>query len=509
MKKSLGCFFTSHEQSVAAFMILMLVGFPTSARTSQLQPSQLQPAHESVNQSATDMPNNQVAMLPNFTAVVDAVGDSVVNIVTIKREGKRLIPEGLREEIEDTPLMDVLKEMFGSQIEDKLSGKSPGLGSGSIVSKDGYIITNLHVIDGADEIYVRLNDRREFAATVIGKDDGTDLALLKINANNLVPLVYAPENHIRVGEWVVAIGSPYGFEHTVTVGVISATGRSLGAERYVPFIQTDVAINPGNSGGGLFNMRGELVGINSQIISESGSFAGLSFAVPSQVIKSVIEQLKTSGSVERGWMGLAFQDLTRDLAQSFGIEKVQGALVAKVIEGSPAETAGIQVGDVITKFNNKDVVKASDLPPLLGVLPIDSQVKVTLIRHKQEKNITMQIKSFQRQFVQSRFAETLARSAPASSGRPRGIFVRKLEDFEKTSLEPGQDGVMVVQVVDEGWADSGIRRGDVILSLNHEAVLDPDTFYRVLDKTHLPVIPVLVTRAGEIQKFIPVKQNEK
>lgn len=447
--------------------------------------------------------------LPNFTAVVDKVGDSVVNIVTIKREGKGLIPDGLRDDIEGTPLMDVLKEMFGDKLDDRLSGKTPGLGSGSIVSEDGYIITNLHVIDGADEIYIRLQDRREYQATVIGTDTGTDLALLKINAKNLKPLVYANADKIKVGQWVLAIGSPYGFEHTVTVGVISATGRSLGVERYVPFLQTDVAINPGNSGGGLFNLDGELVGINSQIISESGSYAGLSFAVPSQVVRSVIHQLQTTGTVSRGWMGLAFQDLNRDLASSFGIEKVQGALVAKVIPGSPAEAAGVQLGDVIIAFDGKEVVRATDLPPIVGLIPIDTSVKMTVIRKQKEKELTLKIQSYAPRMMEAHFSHAAINQSMKRPGIEQGILVRNLEDYESRILEPGQKGVMVVKVVNPQWKDAGIRRGDVILAMNHQVVVDRDKFYNILLNTKQTILPILITRPGEIQRFVSVKQKQK
>lgn len=443
---------------------------------------------------------------PNFTAVVEQVGDSVVNIVTVKEKGKKLLPDELRAELQGTPLMDVLKELFGSQLEERLSGKTPGLGSGSIVSADGYIVTNLHVIEGASEIYVRLQDRREYAAKVIGKDPGTDLALIKIEANNLTPFIYAPQETIKPGQWVLAIGSPYGFEHTVTVGVISATNRSLGAERYVPFIQSDVAINPGNSGGGLFNLNGELVGINSQIVSESGSYAGLSFAVPSYVVKSVVEQLKESGLVARGWMGLAFQDLTRDLATSFGIQKVQGALVAKVLPGSPAALAGIKLGDVIVKLDHKDIIKASDIAPILGLIPVNTAVNMTVIRDKKEVDLLFEVQKYARQPIvhasYSQAATSLKENMPS-----QGVYVRRLEDFEKQLLEPGQKGVIVMQVVEPSWINAGIRKGDIILSLNNTGVDNPDLFYQLLGQLDQnTVVPVLVTRPGEVQRFIPIKR---
>jgi len=444
--------------------------------------------------------------LPDFTVVVKDASESVVNIVTIKHGGKKLIPDHLRDDIEDTPLMDVLKEMFGTQLDQRLSGNTPGMGSGSVISKDGFIITNYHVVQGADDIFVRLRDRREFRAELIGKDTGTDLALLKIPAKNLKPLNYAPSEDIKVGQWVLAIGSPYGFENTLTVGVVSATNRSLGSERYVPFLQTDVAINPGNSGGALLNVKGELVGINSQIISESGSYAGLSFAVPSHVVHSVVKQLQEHGTVSRGWVGMAFQDLTRDLAASFGVQKVEGALISQVVSGSPAENAGLQLGDIIIEFNGKEVVRATDLPPLVGLVPIDDTVNMKVVRDNQNLDLSLTVGSFNRNPVQKlKFKGKALVSDISQLAVKQGVIVRELKDYERNILKNNQQGVMVVKLTNYDWLDSGLRRGDVIVSVNRKPVGNMKDFYNIISQSDKSAISLLVTRQGESQRFLAVK----
>lgn len=441
--------------------------------------------------------------LPDFEQVIDKTGKSVVNIITINKTSKKLVPDDLRADLEATPLMDVLKQMFGDKLEENLSGKGPGLGSGTIISEDGYIITNSHVIDGADEIYVRLQDRREFTAKVIGKDAGTDLALIKIDAKSLPFLTYADSNLVKVGQWVLAIGSPYGFENSVTVGVVSATGRSLGTERYVPFIQTDAAINPGNSGGPLLNLKGEMLGINSQIISESGSFAGLSFAVPANVIQTVVQQLKDHGAVARGWIGLAFQDLDRNLADSFGLKNLKGALISKVIANSPAAKAGIKAGDIITQLNGREIVRATDLPPIIGLLPVDSKVEMKFIRNQKEVATSLVLTAYAQTDEINNKKEVVA---PSWDKAHQEISVRDLEEFEKTNLG-GQSGVMVVAVRGRSWEVGGIRRGDVIVSVDSKAINRSKDFYAALaeDKDNPHAIAILVTRPGDVQRFLAVK----
>lgn len=436
---------------------------------------------------------------PDFTNVVNTGGKSVVNIITVNKDTKKLIPDELRGDLEGTPLMEVLKQLYGDKLDEQLSGKGPGLGSGTIISNDGFIVTNFHVIDGAEEIFVRLHDRREFPATIIGKDSGTDLVLLKIDAKDLPTISYADSEQIKVGEWVLAIGSPYGFENTVTVGVVSATGRSLGSERYVPFIQTDAAINPGNSGGPLLNMQGQMVGINSQIITESGSYAGLSFAIPSNVIKSVVEQIKTNGHVSRGWLGLAFQDLDRNLADSFGLKITKGALVSKVIPNSPAATAGIKEGDIITHFDGKEIIKATDLPPLVGLLPINSRVQVKIFRDSKAVEVPLVLGKYN----QSETPPLKKDIATVIDKTHLAVSVRDLESFERNGQEKG---VVVMSIRSDSWSASGLRRGDIILSVNNKSVESAKDFYSAIsaldDKN---AVPLLVSRPGDVQRFLAVR----
>ncbi len=443
---------------------------------------------------------------PDFTPIVDTAGKSVVNIITINKETKKLVPDNLREDLEGTPLMDVLKQMFGDKLDENLSGKGPGLGSGTIISADGYIVTNSHVVDGSDIIYVRLQDRREFPAKVIGKDSGTDLALLKIEAKSLPFLNYADSNSVKVGEWVLAIGSPYGFENSITVGVVSATGRSLGSERYVPFIQTDAAINPGNSGGPLLNLNGEMVGINSQIITESGSYAGLSFAVPANVVKLVVSQLQKSGSVSRGWLGLAFQDLNRDLADSFGLKTVKGALISKVIPNSPASKAGIQEGDIITQFNGKEIVKATDLPPIVGLIPVDTTVPMKVIREQKEVEVSLVLSKFNESEMPGPGTKKLV--IPRFDKLQQQISVREIEDFERADIGD-KKGVIVMDVRGDSWITGGIRRGDLINSINGKKVTNVKEFYSSVSAAGDDrAISMLITRPGDVQRYVAVKLDK-
>lgn len=444
---------------------------------------------------------------PDFSPVVEKVGKSVVNVISDSSgEGKKLVPDELRSELEGTPLMDVLKQLYGDKLDEKLSGKGPNIGSGCIISNDGFIVTNYHVIEGADKVFVLMQDRRQFVASVVGVDAGTDIALLKIDAKDLPYLSLSDSSKVKVGEWALAIGTPFGFENTVTVGVISALGRSLGTERYVPFIQTDAAVNPGNSGGPLLNMQGDLIGINSQIVSESGNYAGLSFAVPSNIVKNVVEQLKAKGNVSRGWIGVAFQDLDSNLALSFGLSKMKGALVSRVLPESPASRAGIKVGDIITELNGTEIIRATDIPPIVGVLPVDSKVIMKVLRNKTEVNLDIVLNRYVPAEVMAANDKKAVINTSADKLRT-GITVRDLEDFEKANLDPDQRGVMVVNVAGKSWSTAGIRRGDMILSMNNEPVQDVNTFYQKIGKlnSNSSTVPVLIARQGEVQHYIAVK----
>ena len=304
----------------------------------------------------------QARELPDFTRLVEQEGPAVVNISTTQTLRRSSLPQ--IPGIEDDEMLEFFRR-FIPQVPG-VPRESHSLGSGCIISGDGYILTNAHVIEGADEINVRLTDKREFKAKIIGADKRTDIALIKIEAGDLPSVRFGKPGDLRVGEWVVAIGSPFGFDNTVTAGIVSAKGRSLPQENFVPFIQTDVAINPGNSGGPLFNLRGEVVGINSQIYSRTGGFMGLSFAIPIDVALDIQRQLREKGRVSRGRIGVLIQEVTRDLATSFGLDRARGALVNSVEKGSPADKAGVQATDIITRFGHKVVESSSDLPRIVG-----------------------------------------------------------------------------------------------------------------------------------------------
>jgi serine protease Do len=327
----------------------------------------------------------QTKELPDFTDLVEKQGAAVVNISTTQiiqgMQGIPNIPE-------DDPFYEFFKR-FAPQIPREQESQS--LGSGFIISSDGYIMTNAHVVDHADKITVRLTDKREFRAKVIGADRRTDVALLKIDATGLPKITVGDPNKLKVGEWVVAIGSPFGFDNSVTAGIVSAKGRSLPQDNFVPFIQTDVAINPGNSGGPLFNMNEEVVGINSQIYTRSGGSMGLSFAIPIDVATQVADQLRTSGKVTRGRIGVTIQELTRELAESFGLSKPNGALVSNVEKNAPADKAGIEVSDVILKFDGKPVNTSSDLPRMVAAVKPGTKVVVELWRKGKLKQVTVEV----------------------------------------------------------------------------------------------------------------------
>jgi len=445
------------------------------------------------------LPQNQ-----DFSLIAKDASRSVVNVINISQRTNKLVPDELRSQLESTPLMEVLKQLYGSSLEEKLSGKTPVIGSGCIISEDGYIVTNSHVIEGGNKILVRLSDRREFDADVIGYDPGTDLALLKINSSSLPALKFANSDQVKVGQWVLAIGSPFGFDNTLTAGIVSAIGRSLNTERYVPYIQTDAAVNPGNSGGPLLNTQGEIIGINSQIVSESGAYAGLSFAVPSNVVKRVVLELKEHGKVVRGWLGLAFQDLDYGLAESFGLKSLKGALIAKVLPNSPAHEAGLQAGDIILSMNEHEILRASDLPPIIGMMPIDSQIDMKIIRQKQIITSTVTLKKYQENQTQQVLGDAPL-VAVSTQENEKGITVRNMEKFDRSKFSEVSQGVMVMNVTKQPWLVAGIRSGDVIISLNNQMTPDEKSFYATLNSlNNLGTIPVLVARPGQVQRYIAV-----
>jgi len=441
--------------------------------------------------------------LPDFTDLVEKYGPAVVNISTVQKPKeksksmdhfKRRMPEFPQ----DGPFGDWFKKFFdddgqggGFNGEDR---KAQSLGSGFVISEDGYILTNNHVIEGADKIIVRLSDRREIDAELIGRDERSDLALLKIKANELPVVKMGNSEKLKPGEWVLAIGSPFGFDYSVTAGIVSAKGRSLPRENYVPFIQTDVAINPGNSGGPLFNLDGEVIGINSQIYSRTGGYMGVSFAIPIDTAMNVVEQLKKDGQVTRGWLGVLIQDVTRDLAESFNMDKPHGALVARVLPDSPAEDAGFEVGDIVVNFNGKEVDHSSDLPPIVGITPIDKNVPVDIIRKGKTKTISVKIGELPKEDEM----KVSSRSDNSTTSNRMGVVVTNISDEQREKLELSGDAGVIVKEVKSGPAsESGVRRGDVILMINNIDVENAKHFKELVND--LPTdksVPVLVHRRG-------------
>lgn len=418
------------------------------------------------------------AQLPDFTPLVENSSPAVVNIST-----KQKVPaRGANPHMPDLEgLPPIFREFFEHSIPRMPEGgqqrEAQSLGSGFIISADGYVLTNNHVVADADEIIVRLPDRSELEAKLVGADPRTDVALLKVEATGLPTVKLGKSSSLKVGEWVLAIGSPFGFDHTVTAGIVSATGRNLPNESYVPFIQTDVAINPGNSGGPLFNLQGEVIGINSQIFTRSGGFMGLSFAIPIDVAMDVSDQLRADGKVSRGWLGVVIQEVNRDLAESFGLERPAGALVAQVMDGGPAAKGGLRVGDVILSVDGKEIDMSADLPHMIGTIKPNTKAKLGIVRDGQRETLTVTIGALPEDGEEVAAAD----SRTEKSSNRLGVKVSELTAEQKRSLDlPG--GVVVSEVLDGPAAMIGLRPGDVITHLNNQAIDSAPTFGRVAEQ---------------------------
>lgn len=449
------------------------------------------------------------AELPDFTQLVAEASPAVVNISTTQKATQSPIHQGLPNMPDLDRLPPIFREFFeripqlqnpnGTQ---RQQPQSASLGSGFIISEDGYVLTNQHVISGADTIIVSLADRRELEAKLIGSDVRTDVALLKIEGKNLPTLKLGNSEQIRVGEWVLAIGSPFGFDHSATSGIVSAKGRNLPSENYVPFIQTDVAINPGNSGGPLFNLKGEVIGINSQIFTRSGGFMGVSFAIPINVAMSVAEQLKTNGRVDRGWLGVGIQEVDKGLAESFGLDKPAGALIAQVIENGPAAKSGIQVGDVILTVDKQPIALASDLPHLIGVMKPGTRTQLTILRDSKERSLSLVVGR-----MPSQESDGLPSTTTAKKHNRLGITVANLTEAQKSQLDI-PSGVIVNQVDAGPMAMIGLNNADVITHLNNQPVTSVEQFARLAQS--LPVdrtLSMRILRQGR-PSFISFKLSE-
>lgn len=440
----------------------------------------------------------QTRNLPDFADLADQQGPAVVNISTTSgvQDEQQILPPGAEED----PFFDFFRRFGPPQPRDY---QARSLGSGFIISVDGYILTNTHVVDAAEEITVRLTDKREFRAKVIGTDKRTDVAVLKIEASALPVAKIGDPNNLRVGEWVVAIGSPFGFDNTVTAGIVSAKGRSLPQENFVPFIQTDVAINPGNSGGPLFNMRGEVVGINSMIFSRTGGFMGVSFAIPIDVAVDVAKQLQTGGRVSRGRIGVVIQEVTKELADSFGLPRPVGALVNSVEKGGPAEKAGIQPSDVILIFNNKEINNSNELPRVVAGVKPGTKVPVQVWRKGQPKELQIVVG----ETPDERSARRQQGSKPAGEQIGKlGLTLAELPAERKRELNVA-NGVLV-ENAEGAAARAGIRRGDVILAVNNQEVNAVGELTKLLTGGEKGRTVALLVKRGEGSLYIPLRLDE-
>ena len=430
----------------------------------------------------------QASPLPDFTELVKSNEAAVVNISTVGESPSRMNRSG--------PRNDQLEEFFRrfgppQERENQPRSRPRSLGSGFVIQSDGYILTNNHVVDGAEKIMVRLSNREEYEAELVGTDPRSDLALLKVTAEKKLPaLTVGDSDKLEVGEWVLAIGSPFGFDYSVTAGIVSAKGRSLSNPQtgnYVPFIQTDVAINPGNSGGPLFNLDGEVVGINSQIYSNSGGFMGVSFAIPIEMAMDVVNQLKDKGRVSRGWLGVEILEVSRDLALSYGLKRPRGALVARVMEDSPAAAAGLQEEDIIVEFNGQGIERSGELPQFVGRAPVGEPSRLTVVRSGKRKKLSVTIGELPDQ------TDLRVGSRQSSKDDKFGLSVRDLSDQTKEQLGI-DDGVEVVNATGIA-ARSGLMARDVILRMRTRPVANTEALNDILDDVEPgSIVPVLVLR---------------
>jgi serine protease Do len=445
-----------------------------------------------------------VTGLPDFTDLVDKVGPAVVNIRTTEKIRQ---PSGGNPNEEE--MQDFLRRFFGGQAAPRGRGApqqrpqeeevTRGVGSGFIISDDGYVLTNAHVVEGADEVTVTLTDRREFKAKVLGSDKRSDVALLKLPATNLPRLRMGDSNRIRVGEWVIAIGSPFNLDNTVTAGIISAKARDTG--EYLPLIQSDVAVNPGNSGGPLINMRGEVIGINSQIATLSGAYNGISFAVPIGEAMRVADQLKATGRVTRGRLGVQIGEVTRDVAESLGLGAARGAEVSMVEPDGPAEKAGIKVGDIILKFNGHAIDKTPDLPRLVGATPIGSRATVTVWRRGQQLDVPVTIVQLQEEAGANR---PTPKKPPATvAPNALGMHVSDLTPAQRKDMKI--DGGVLVDASAGAAAAAGVKPGDILMQMNNAEVRDAASFNAMTAKLDPKKSVAVLVRRENTTQYVVIK----
>ncbi len=437
-------------------------------------------------------------LLPDFTKLVEQEGGAVVNIQASRTNENttRAGGEGNIDQLqENDPFSEFFKRLQPNQSDLVEPGEDEyNFGSGFLISSDGYILTNTHVLSGMNSIKVVLNNRREYTARLVGSDTQTDIALLKIDAQGLPTIKIGDPKTLRVGEWVAAIGAPFGFDNSVTAGIVSAKGRSLPNENYTPFIQTDVAINPGNSGGPLFNLRGQVVGVNSQIYSQSGGFMGISFAIPIDVAMNVADQLRRNGKVERGRIGVVIQEVNYDLAKSFGLQAANGALISQVTPGGPADKAGLQPGDIVQSVNGENVKASSDLPVLVGMMPPGTQLTLGIWRNGKREEVQVTLGSSNTSSADAGNQSGSGTNADNGSGFS--------SDLTGLQLRSQGQGLLVLQV--EGAAQqAGLRRGDIILMVNRTAVSDENSFNQALN--HADRTVALLIQRGNSKLFLALE----
>lgn len=455
-----------------------------------------------------------VAALPDFADIVERTGPGVVNIRTTERVRQNAQGQG---GVDDPEMQEFFRRFFGIPIPRQQQPGTPrgngkqggqgqqeevprGVGSGFIISADGFIMTNAHVVEGASEVYVTLTDKREFKAKIVGSDTRTDVAVLKIDGSNLPRLNMGDSDKIRVGEWVLAIGSPFGLENTVTAGIVSAKARDTGD--YLPLIQTDVAVNPGNSGGPLINLKGEVIGINSQIYSRSGGFMGISFAVPIDEALRVADQLKASGRVTRGRIGVQIGEVTKDVAESLGLARAQGALVQRVEAGGPAEKAGLEAGDIILKYNGAAIERPSDLPRMVGSTKPGAKATVSIWRKGSARDVSVTVVELEAD--KPKQAEE-KKAKPDNAPNSLGLVVSDLSDAQRKELKV--DNGVLVEAVSGAAAAAGIRPGDVIQRLNEVDVKDAKQFAQLVSKLDAKKRAAVLVRRGDSSQFVPLRPN--
>ena len=450
----------------------------------------------------------QTRTLPDFTDLVEQVGPSVVNIRTIEKVAARTGAGGTDEEMLEffkrfgLPMPNVPRQAPRPNRPQPQEEEQPrGVGSGFILTSDGLIMTNAHVVEGADEVIVTLTDKREFKAKLIGADKRSDVALVKIDAAGLPAVKVGDVSRLKVGEWVMAIGSPFGLENTVTAGIVSAKQRDTGD--YLPFIQTDVAINPGNSGGPLINMRGEVVGINSQIYSRSGGSMGISFAIPMDEAVRVSEQLRVSGRVSRGRIGVQIDQVTKEVAEAIGLGKAQGALVRAVEPGAPADKAGVEAGDIIVKFEGKAVEKSSDLPRMVGSTKPGTRSALTVFRRGSYKDLSVTIAEIEADKPARKANEPEEKPKTSSAGQALGMSVSDLTEAQKKELK--LKGGVRVDAVADGAARAGLREGDVLVAIANSEINTVKEFEAAVAKLDKSKPVNVLFRRGEWAQYAVIR----